>query len=202
MQRQAERTDATRRKLLDATFAEVYRHGFQAASLNTIVGAAQCTKGALFHHFPGKQALGYALVDDVIGPILKARWLDPLSETDDPITTLQESFRSHIAEDVATGNLVQGCPMANLAQEMSPLDEGFRTRLDRLYTTWRETIAASLEAGQQAGQVRRDVDVLGVATLVVFSQVGIWALGKLSQDALLMAQAGESLCDYLETLRR
>lgn len=197
----AARTDATRRKLLAATFAEVHRHGFQAASLNTIVAAAGITKGALFHHFPGKQALGYALLDEVVAPLMRRRWLDPLATADDPVEALQQSVRRYIAEDIGSGHWVHGCPMNNLAQEMSPLDEGFRTRLDGLYARWRATVAAALERGQRAGSVRGDVDVHDAATLFVFSQMGIWGTGKYSQDPQLMTRAGAALCAYLETLR-
>ena len=102
---QAARTEATRGKLLDATFDEVYHNGFQAASLNNIVAAAGITKGALFHHFESKQSLGYALVDDLLAPILDARWLAPLADTDDPITVLQTSFRRHIRDDIKAGTV-------------------------------------------------------------------------------------------------
>ncbi|HEX6966410.1 MAG TPA: TetR/AcrR family transcriptional regulator [Gemmatimonadaceae bacterium] len=196
------RPDATRAKLLDAAFAEIHRHGFQAASLNHIVAAAGVTKGGLFHHFSGKQALGYAVLDEVIAPLLVERWLAPLTDTDDPITALQRAFRRYIRTDIASGHWVQGCPMNNLAQEMSPLDEGFRTRLDAFYATWRDAIATALKRGQRAGTVRPDVNVRGAATLVVFSQMGIWGTGKYSQDPKLMTQAGEALCAYLDTLRR
>jgi TetR/AcrR family transcriptional repressor of nem operon len=200
-QSQAARTDATKRKLLDATFTEVFRHGYQAASLNTIVAAAGITKGALFHHFESKQALGYALVDDLLAPILNERWLAPLADTDDPITALQDAFRRHIVDDTTTGNLVYGCPMNNLAQEMSPLDEGFRQRLDAMYDAWRRTIADALARGQRAGRVRRDIDVRSVASLVVVGQIGVWSMGKHSQSAKLMKQSGEAMCDVLDTFR-
>ena len=60
--------EATRGKILNAAFLEFYKHGFQGGSLNHIVEMAGTTKGALFHHFPrGKQQLGYAVVDEVIG---------------------------------------------------------------------------------------------------------------------------------------
>ena len=39
--------------------------------------------------------------------------------------------------------------MNNLAQEMSPLDDGFRARLDRAYARWQETVAAALTQGQR-----------------------------------------------------
>jgi TetR/AcrR family transcriptional repressor of nem operon len=198
---QAARTDATKRKLLDATFTEVFRHGYQAASLNTIVAAAGITKGALIHHFDSKQALGYALVDDLLAPILNQRWLAPLADADDPITALQDAFRRHIIDDTTTGNLVYGCPMNNLAQEMSPLDDGFRRRFDAMYDTWRRTIADALARGQRGGYVRRGIDVRAVAALVVVGQIGVWSMGKHSQNAKLMRQAGEAMCDVLDSYR-
>ena len=39
-------TDTTRQKLLQAAFAEIYRNGFQAASLTQILSETGLTKGA------------------------------------------------------------------------------------------------------------------------------------------------------------
>ncbi len=200
-QSQRARLRATRSKLLGATFSEVFRSGFQGARLNDIATAAGSTKGALFHHFESKQALGYALTDEVLVPILHQRWLAPVVASDDPITTLQQLFRRHIDDDTTSGNFVYGCPMNNLAQEMSSLDSGFRTRLDSMYASLRETVAAALERGQRAGRVRNDVDVRASALLIVLAQAGIWGTGKYSRDPQVMADAGEALCAYLGTLR-
>ncbi len=202
MKSKAARTpDATRRKILEAAFAEFYKNGFQGGSLNQIVEAAGTTKGALFHHFNGKQELGYAVVDEIIGPILEQRWLAPLSDSKDPIADLKRVFRQFAKEDTGTGNFIQGCPLNNLAQEMSPLDEGFRKRIDQLYTTWRKRYADALAAGIAAGTVRKDVAPRKIASLLVASQMGIWGSGKSSQDNDLMLQACDALCSYLEGLR-
>lgn len=195
------RPDETRQKILMAAFFEFYRHGFQAGSLSRIVEAAGITKGALFHHFTGKQELGYAVVDEVIEPLLRERWLAPLAGSADPVSDLQAAFRRFIAEDIESGHWVQGCPMNNLAQEMSPLDEGFRTRIERMYSAWREAFAAALADGARRGVVRADVNPDDAAALIVMSQMGIWGTGKYSQDRALMTRAGEALCDYLDTLR-
>jgi len=192
---------ATRRKILEAAFAEFHLHGFQGGSVNRIVDAAKITKGALFHHFDGKQGLGCAVVDEIIGPLLEQRWLEALRHTYDPIPELQRAFRQHIRTDVDCGSSAQGCPLNNLAQEMSPLDEGFQRRIDALYCEWRKVIAEALEAGMQAGTVKRDVSPTDVAALIVSAQMGIWGTGKSSQSGDLMVQAGEAVCHYLESLR-
>jgi TetR/AcrR family transcriptional regulator, transcriptional repressor for nem operon len=197
----ARRSDDTREKILNAAFTEFYRNGFQGASLGAIVEAAQLTKGALFHHFANKQELGYAVVEELIGPLLQRRWLDPLTESDDPITDIQSSFRQFVAEDIESGAWLNGCPLNNLAQEMSPLDEGFRTRIERMYATWRSVFSVALRRGIEQGVVRADVDPREVATFIVVAQMGIWGTGKYSHDSALMIQSGEALCWYLDTLR-
>ncbi len=192
---------ATRRKILMAAFGEFYKNGFQGGSLNHIVKMAGTTKGALFHHFAGKQELGYAVVDEIIGPLLKQRWLDPITDSVNPIADLKRAFRQFVKEDIENGTWLQGCPLNNLAQEMSPLDEGFRGRIDRLYDTWRRSLARSLAEGARAGKVRKDISPHNVAALVVAAQMGIWGTAKSSQSQQLMVQAAEALCEYLDDLR-
>ncbi len=193
--------DATRRKILEAAFAEFYRNGFQGGSLNGIVEAAETTKGALFHHFTGKQQLGYVVVDEIIAPLLHQRWLDPLIDSQDPIADLKRAFRRYVKEDIANGSYLQGCPLNNLAQEMSPLDEGFRARIDTLYNTWRSRVSEALARGLKTGMVAKGVSARGVAALVVASQMGIWGTGKSSRDPDLMTQAVEALCAYLDKMK-
>ena len=162
---------------------------------------AGTTKGALFHHFAGKQDLGYAVVDEIIGPILQQRWLGSLVDSANPIADIKRAFRRFVKEDIASGHFVQGCPLNNLAQEMSPLDEGFRKRIDKLYATWRKRYAEAIAQGIRAGQVRKDVSPANVAALVVAGQMGIWGTGKSSRSEALMKQACEALCSYLDSLK-
>lgn len=192
---------ATQRKLLEAAFLEFYVNGFQGGSLNHIVETAGATKGALFHHFDSKQDLGYAVVDQLIGPLLLTRWLDPLADSTDPITDIQAAFRRFVEEDIASGNWVHGCPLNNLAQEMAPLDTGFFERINGLYATWRQRYAEALSRGVQAGAVRDDVDVNELAALIVAAQMGIWGTGKSSRNVEVMRAAANGLCARLESLR-
>src|SRR5262245_19314515 len=121
----AKAPEKTRRRILEAAFKEFYRTGFQGGSLNRIVDEAGTTKGALFTHFRGKNDLGYAVVDEVVGPRIKARWLDPIANSIDPVADLKRTLQRFVKEGAESGSLTQGCPLNNLAQEMSPLDEEF-----------------------------------------------------------------------------
>jgi TetR/AcrR family transcriptional repressor of nem operon len=194
-------TESTRERILRTAFEEFYRHGYQGGSLNRIVEEAGLTKGAVFHHFTGKQELGYAVVDEVIWPHFKATWVNPLEQTDDPIGHLTRLILHTAEKGGPGGSLVQGCPLNNLAQEMSPLDEEFRHRLERIYAAWRGAFETALAKGVKAGKVRKDVSPVKVAAFVVAALTGICGTVKNAQDRQLLMQAGGGLLDYLETLR-
>jgi AcrR family transcriptional regulator len=191
----------TRRKILLFAFEEFYHHGFQGGSLNRIVETAGVAKGALFHHFAGKRELGYAVIDEIIGPILESRWLAPLAGAADPAAVIAGLFRRTVNQDVRSGSWIHGCPLNNLAQEMSPLDEGFRSRIDALYSAWRKCYTDALAAGVRSGAIRPHVDPSQAATLLVAAQMGVWGTAKSSQNRDLMRQAAAAVCAYLEGLR-
>src|SRR5262245_21082186 len=142
----------TRRRILEAAFTEFNKNGFQGGSINRIVEEAGATKGALFHHFKNKNDLGYAVAREIIHAQLKLRWTDPLAESDDPVRDLKRIFRQCLKEELDDGQLVQGCPLNNLALEMSPLDERFRKTLEKIYGAWRESLAAAFTRGIKAGK--------------------------------------------------
>jgi TetR/AcrR family transcriptional regulator, transcriptional repressor for nem operon len=189
--------DRTRERLLDAGFREIHRQGFQPASLDTIVDAAGVTKGALYHHFANKRALGYAVVDEVVAGLLLQRWLEPLEGAADPIDALIAAVRAAAVADQCE----LGCPLNNLAQEMSATDKGFQRRIDRLYRRWEAGFAEALERGQRDGKVRPDVDVAAAATFLVASIEGALGLAKNRKDPQPLHACLEGVARYLSTLR-
>ena len=191
----------TRRRILEAAFAEFYKNGFQGGSINRIVEEAGATKGALFYHFKNKNDLGYAVAREIIDARLKTRWTDPLAESDDPIRDLKRIFRQCLKEEMDNGQLVQGCPLNNLALEMSPLDERFRKTLEKIYGAWRESLAAAFTRGIKAGKVRKSVSPGKVAAFIVAAQAGMVGTAKNAQCKNLLGQTREALFDYLDSLK-
>jgi len=192
--------DATRDKLLSAAFEEIYRRGFQAASLDTILARAGVTKGALYHHFPDKAALGYAVVDEVVKGLLLKRWGVLAPVTGDPVSALQQVLRARAA-GLTTREVELGCPLNNLAQEMSPLDQRFRKAVSATFDIWTQSVAKALKRGQTEGTVRRDLDVRKVAGFVVASIEGSFGLAKGAQSAALLRSNLAVLSSFLESLR-
>jgi AcrR family transcriptional regulator len=200
MKKTAKKRPDTRGRILLAAYEEFYCHGFQGGSINRIIEKAGSTKGAFFHHFQGKQALGYAVVEEVLHPQLKESWLDRLAGSMDPIADFKILYRKAMNGEIEGMLILQGCPINNLAQEMSALDEGFRKRIERIYDDWRGALAAALARGIKAGKVKRDVAPDNVALFVIAAHTGIIGAAKNSNNVELMKKAGEALFAYLDTL--
>lgn len=192
--------DQTRKTLLIAAFQEIHRNGFKRASLDSILENTKLTKGALYHHFPNKQALGYAVVDEVLCRIAYEIWVKPMVGVDDPITALQSQLAA-IAAQPQDDLIMHGCPLNNLSQEMSGIDEGFRARLDTVFSIWRDGIAACLEHGKTKGTVRADVDSPQAGTFIIASLEGCIGMAKNARSVEVLKQCGQGLAQYLETLR-
>lgn len=190
----------TRQRLLQAVFRVSHREGFRSADLTAILARAGVTKGALYHHFGGKTELGHEMVDRVLRPWILDRWLHSVEKAADPIDALIELARRSETE-VTPERLALGCPLNNLSQEMSAIDEGFRQRLSSISQEWRDGLRVLLERGQRNGTVRGDVDALSAATFIVASWQGSIGLAKCecSKDVLSACRLG--IERYLETLR-
>jgi AcrR family transcriptional regulator len=63
--RRVDYTESTRQALVDSALQLFTKRGYAATSLDAIVKSARVTKGALYHHFSGKQALFEAAFDQV-----------------------------------------------------------------------------------------------------------------------------------------
>ncbi|HEX7894533.1 MAG TPA: TetR/AcrR family transcriptional regulator [Terriglobales bacterium] len=189
--------ERTRRRLLDAGFREVYERGYQSADLDAVLGRAGVTKGALYYHFENKEALGHAIIEEVIGEMTRQKWLVPL-QAGNPIDTLIRIVQ-HTGTEPA--EMRGGCPFNNLSQEMSSLDEGFRKRLAKVLTGWRTAMADAFRRGQREGVVKKAVDPDDEAIFVIAMYEGYISLAKNSQDAHLLRSGKKRMIGYLESLR-
>lgn len=174
--------DLTREKILQAAAAEIHRQGFQSASIAHILSSTGLTKGALYHHFPSKQALGLAVVDEVIRTGLEERLLNPLREANDPLDTLLAYMDNRI-RDLTDDAFELGCPLNNLVQEMSPIDDAFKTHLDHILQAWQTVIEQTLSQGQTQKRIRQEVDCEAAALFIVSAWEGCWGMAKNRQSA-------------------
>ena len=81
------------------------------ARREAILARSGVTKGAMYHHFADKEALGHAVIDDVIATIMREKWQLPLQQAENPIDALIAIVRS-TSPRVGYGRMSFGFTMA------------------------------------------------------------------------------------------
>jgi AcrR family transcriptional regulator len=193
--------EKSRQEILDAAFWEVFTRGFQGVSIDDIVKKTSMTKGAFYHQFPTKLDLGYALVDDVIKPMTYSRWIDPLKEFKNPLDGILIQMKTLIGK-ASPEELRYGCPLNNLVQEMAPVDEGFKERLQAALLYWIEGMEKELNRAKKDGYLRADVNTRQVAHFVVMAHEGFYGMLKGLNDPKAFNALYDSLKMYFETLKK
>jgi len=192
--------EATRERLLECAFEEIYEKGYAGASLDQILAESGVTKGALYHHFESKADLTVAMIAEVLRPRMLGTWVDPIRGADDPIDALITAS-SETMHKAGAQLMKFGCPLNNLAQELSNLDERFRHEINVVFDAWRGGLAEAFAHGQQVGTVRADADPEAIATFIVAGLEGMATTMKSSRDVALAESAMRVLFQLLESLR-
>ncbi len=192
--------DKTRRRILDAAFSQMYRHGYQAMRIDTILSDTGLTKGAFYHHFPSKKALGEAVIDEVLAGLIEQMWVRTLADYVDPVEGIK-AVMGMIPAMMGQQFSELGCPLNNLAQELSPIDEVFRGKLNRIFHVWIESVSDALKRGQKNGSILPGFDTHGAAIFIVAAYEGAVSMTKSEQSDDMMLVCAGQIELYLESLR-
>ncbi len=187
--------------LMAAAAAEIYEKGFHGASLSDILKKAGATKGALYHHFEDKHALGLEAMGHFLQTDMGEIWLEPFRKSDDPLTTLINLIGFMHTSGAMDAGMKHGCPLVNLTEEMSVKDEGFRKMLAARSLEWREVIEEALRRGQAAGNVRVDIDPEGVSMMILAVRHGVLSQAKTMNNWAMLEKCASAFFDYLNSLR-
>ena len=190
--------EQTRQKILEVSADEIHQHGFKATSLSIILNRCGISKGALYYHFTNKIELGYAVFEEIFVPAFLETW-QPALAADDPIDGLCEFFTS-MCEEMTCSEVVCGCPLNNLCEEMANVDEGFRLRILAMQEKLNQLIVDALTDFKP--QLRDDIAFSQVAYFIVATFHGSTSLSKSSRNKVLFEQVITELCLYLQNLKK
>lgn len=191
----------TRDKILFAAYKEIHYQGFQSASLSNILARTGVTKGALYHHFPNKTELGYAVIDEVISQHILMSFVEPMQTFENPIDGIIELIQSS-GDAFSMTDIELGCPLTVLAQEMAPIDEGFRIRLIKIYDQWHQSLEDGFRRALENDQVRNDIDPETMAVTIVATMEGAINAAKVAQSLDKLYLCGAGLIQYLQLISK
>ncbi|WP_257164770.1 TetR/AcrR family transcriptional regulator [Bradyrhizobium sp. SRS-191] len=187
--------DGVRNRIIDTAYESFTRHGYLATGMLEIRDKAAVSGGAMAHHFPAKRALGLAVIRDRVAQAVAQTWIAALDAHVDAPSAIDAIFATIIAE-LTTRRAVSGCPLNNMAMEISAHDQDMRRALDAIFTAWHEALRAKFYADLLAGRAR-ELHPDSLATLVIAAYSGAMAMAKARQDAIPLADARAELAALL-----
>jgi AcrR family transcriptional regulator len=88
MNKNIERGQATRAHLIDVATRLFAAHGYDGTSIEMVLTESGASRGSLYHHFAGKDALFWAVLEDV-GARVGAQAAQALGDETDPVGALR-----------------------------------------------------------------------------------------------------------------
>lgn len=155
------------------------------------------TQGALFRHFPSKDAIWQAVVSWVADRLL-ARVDRAIEAAGSPLSALEAVFMTHI-ELVAAH---PGVPRMIFGELQRAEDTAAKRMVRTLIGRYGERLVTLIEAGKAQGVLAREVDTAASATLFIGSIQGLVMQSLLARNtAMMRAQAPAILAIYSRAIR-
>lgn len=156
-----ERALRTRRAVLEAAAEVIGTRGYQAATIAEIIEQAGVTKGALYFHFPSKQALADAILVEQTRQQVPERSRSPLQQAID------------LSHGVADG--LRTDPMLQAGTRIA-VDTAFDEQPANPFAQWSSIISTLLEESRARGELLGHVDPKRTAALFVGAYTGVHLL--------------------------
>ena len=176
--------ETTRDKLINATFDEVFSHGYQGAALTDILAKAGVHKGSMYHFFANKKEMALAAIEETI--------LKKFTERYQYVYTCEKNYLEEFyarLRDTSVRDFNRGCPIANVVQEMSNIDEDFNVLMKSIYGAFRSNIKAILDKAIEV----KEMKPCDTAKLALFITSTI-------EGAILAAKASGNVQDYRDVI--
>ncbi|MGH6786459.1 MAG: TetR/AcrR family transcriptional regulator [Novosphingobium sp.] len=189
-----------RAKLIGAAHDLVRRQGWSATSVDQLCAAAGVTKGAFFHHFPSKEALGVAATEAWTERARQGIFTEPeFNRRGDPLDRLM----GHI--DLRLAMLIGGmedftCFVGTTVQEAWATSEPLRRAADASITAYGEELANDIEAAIARHGAAPGVTALGLAYHVQAVLQGAFVLAKAKGDPAYARETVAHLKRYVTML--
>jgi TetR/AcrR family transcriptional repressor of nem operon len=187
----------TRDQILDSATRLIHLQGYHCTSLDDVLRESGVGKGNFYYYFKSKEELGYAIIDRVMQGFVQ-RTLEPAfaDTSGNPIAQIH-AFLDRVLDNQRQRNCIGGCPIGNLASELSDVHEGFRQRLAGIFEEWRAKLALALKRAQLGGRAREDFEPSTLAQFLVAALEGAILLTKVTKDIAIMERCVEELKQHL-----
>ena len=188
MSRKVEQGQATRRELVAIATRLFVAHGYHGTSIDAVLTEAGISRGALYHHFDGKDALFEAVLDQVEHDVAE-RVAKAARGIDDPVEALRAGCHAWL-------RLACDPTIRRVALTDAPSVVGWEKwrEIDERYAFG--MLKATLGAVAAQGRTRQElVEVLGHMLLAALAEVALFIAR--AKDSKAAIRTGQSAVDEL-----
>ncbi len=186
--------DDTRKRLLDATYEEIYSKGYHGAPLAKILTTAGVHKGSMYHFFSSKKEMAITAITERMAKRFDKRYGAIANRSNKYLESLVQMLK-----DTSLRDFNRGCPLANLVQEMSNQDADFDAALKTIYARYKQVLQEILDNAVTIGELRA-CDTAHLATFIIIITEGAILAAKASGDSNDYLIGINSLAEYLTSL--
>ena len=176
------RADTTRQRLVAAASRQFAHRPYSMVSLDDILVEAGLTKGAMYFHFPSKQALALAIVDD-LAETSRAAVTELLARKMSGLETLIDLVYFRAVQDTQQ----RGGPSRRpTARYLGQHPDNTTLLPSALWQSWIEFVATLIQKAVTEGDVVDHHDPEDIAKMLVALWVGIRRISDLDQPELYL----------------
>jgi AcrR family transcriptional regulator len=193
LNKNVERGEATRAHLVDVATRLFAAHGYDGTSIKAVLAESGVSRGSLYHHFPGKDALFLAVMEDVVGRRVGREVADPMQAAPDPVAELRAGCLAWIrlaGDPVVRQVVLIDAPAVLGWQRWRELDEQGPLG----------AIRAALAYAAEAGIIeRRHVDAFAHIVLAAANEVTLM-IARADDPAAALAAGESAVAEFLDRL--
>ena len=188
----------TRARLVETARDLFLRQGYHNTGVKQILRAADANSGSLYHYFPTKEDLLLAVLDfyaDMLWPLVITPVFERVSDPIERIFGVLDGYRRMLQYTHCS----QGCPIGNLALELSDTHDNVRGLVALNFTNWKNAIQQCLD--EAADRLPDHCDRAQLASLVLTIMEGGVMQARAYKALEPFESAVAALRDYFDHLQ-
>ena len=191
MNKNVERGRATRAHLIEVATRLFAERGYDGTSIEAVLAESGVSRGSLYHHFPGKEALFWAVMEDV-GDRAGQQGEDAMRDAADPVAALRAGglvWIRQASDPVVRQIMLIDAPAVLGWQRWRELDEPVL-----------EVIRGALGYAAEAGRIEhRHVDTFAHIALAAANEVAMM-VARADDPAAALTASESAFAEFLDRL--
>jgi TetR/AcrR family transcriptional repressor of nem operon len=181
---------------LERAMHAFWAHGYEATSVQDLLGTMGLNRGSLYATFGDKRSLFIRALRHY-DAVYRRTWVTALAEHRSPREVITAAFEEVIAT-VLEGGSRDGCLLINTALELSPHDPEIRDIVGHGLAEMEAFFREMIEKGRVSGDIPADIDPIETARALLGLFIGLRVLSRSRPEEPLL----RSIADHAGTLLR